>query len=188
MSELRDLLERIVPALQQAGVPFMVAGSFASTAHGLPRATQDLDIVIDPTGKSLDALLSVLTPEVYYVDVDVARDAFRNHGMFNVIDHATGWKIDFILRKDRSFSEQEFKRRRSMNLLGVEVFMASAEDTIIAKLEWSKLGGGSERQRRDVAGMLATVGDDLDYAYIERWLNELNLSDEWELAKQTQIA
>jgi len=188
MSELRDLLERIVPALKQAGVPFMVAGSFASTAHGLPRATQDLDIVIDPTGKSLAALLDLLPPEVYYVDADVARDAYRNHGMFNVIDHATGWKIDFILRKDRAFSEQEFERRRPMTLLGVEVSMASAEDTIIAKLEWSKASGGSERQRRDVAGMLATVGDDLDYTYIERWLNELELSDELELAKQTQIA
>lgn len=66
--------------------------------------------------------------------------------------------------------------------------MASAEDTIIAKLEWSKASGGSERQRRDVAGMLATVGDDLDYAYIERWLDELDLSDEWELAKRTQLA
>ena len=75
-----------------------------------------------------------------------------------------------------------------MTLLGVEVSMASAEDTVIAKLEWSKAGGGSERQRRDVAGMLATVGDDLDYAYIERWLNELDLSDEWEAANQTQVA
>ncbi len=108
--------------------------------------------------------------------------------MFNVIDYATGWKIDFIVRKDRSFSEQEFERRRSMILLGVEVFMASAEDTIIAKLEWSKLGGGSERQRRDVAGMLATVGDALDHGYIERWLNELDLTDEWLLAKQTQVS
>ncbi|HKO53234.1 MAG TPA: hypothetical protein VJV79_36240, partial [Polyangiaceae bacterium] len=85
MSDLRDLLERIVPALQQAGIPFMVAGSFASTAHGLPRATQDLDIVIAPTGKSLAALLALLAPEIYYVDADVARDAFRTHGMFNVI-------------------------------------------------------------------------------------------------------
>jgi hypothetical protein len=67
-------------------------------------------------------------------------------------------------------------------------FMASAEDTIIAKLEWSKSSGGSERQRRDVAGIVATVGDDLDYAYIERWLNELDLEDEWEQAKQTQIS
>ncbi len=188
MSDLRDLLERIVPALHQAGVPFMIAGSFASTAHGLPRATQDLDIVIDPSGKALAALLSLLPQEQYYVDADVAREAFRSHGMFNVIDHASGWKIDFIFRKDRSFSEQEFERRRPMTLLGVEVSMASAEDTIIAKLEWSKTSGGSERQRRDVAGMLATVGDDLDYPYIERWLKELDLSDEWELAKRTQIA
>lgn len=138
MSDLRDLLERIVPALNQAGVPFMIAGSFASTAHGLPRATQDLDIVIDPSGKALAALLGLLPQE-----------------------HP---------------------------LLGVEVSMASAEDTIIAKLEWSKASGGSERQRRDGAGMLATVGDDLDYAYLERWLNELDLSDEWELAKRTQLA
>src|ERR1700712_3073314 len=98
MNELQNLLERLTKALASSGVPFMVAGSFASTAHGLPRATQDLDIVIDPTGKSLAALLALLAPEVYYVDADVARDAFRTHGMFNVIDHATGWKIDFIFR------------------------------------------------------------------------------------------
>jgi hypothetical protein len=188
MSDLRDLLERIVPALQHAGVPFMVAGSFASTAHGLPRATQDLDIVIDPSGKTLNALLDLLPPDLYYVDVDVAHEALRSQGMFNVIDHASGWKIDFILRKDRPFSEQEFERRRSMSLLGVDVFMASAEDTIIAKLEWSKSSGGSERQRRDVAGMVAIVGGDLDYGYIERWLNDLDLEDEWERAKRTPIS
>ena len=92
------------------------------------------------------------------------------------------------IRKDRPFSEQEFERRRLLALLGVEVFMASAEDTIIAKLEWSKLSGGSERQRRDIAGMLATVGDDLDRGYIERWLNELDLTVEWLIAKQTQVS
>ena len=69
----------------------------------LPRATQDLDIVIDPTGKSLAALLALLAPEIYYVDADVARDAFRTHGMFNVIDHATdGRSISFSVRTARS--------------------------------------------------------------------------------------
>ena len=85
MSDLRELLERVVPALHQAGVPFMIAGSFASAAQGLPRATQDLDIVIDPSGKTLNGLLDLLPPESYYVDVDVAREAFGSHGMFNVI-------------------------------------------------------------------------------------------------------
>ena len=137
MSGLQGLLERIVPALQNAGVPFMVAGSFASAAHGLPRSTNDLDIIIDPTREALDSLLAQLPSETYYVDVDVARDALQRRGMFNVIDHATGWKIDFIFRRNRAFSREEFERRSAMNLLGVDVFMASAEDTILAKLDGS---------------------------------------------------
>jgi hypothetical protein len=148
MSDLRGLLERIVPALKGANVPFMVAGSFASAAHGLPRSTNDLDIVIDPTRETLESLLQRLPPETYYVDADVARDALKRRSMFNVVDHATGWKIDFIMRKNRAFSREEFERRSTVNLLGVDVLMASAEDTILAKLEWSKASGGSERQRR----------------------------------------
>jgi hypothetical protein len=76
--------------------------------------------------------------------------------MFNVIDHASGWKIDFIVRKNRAFSRDEFGRRMKLALLDVPVFVASPEDTIVAKLEWSKQSGGSERQRRDVAGIVAT--------------------------------
>lgn len=142
------------PALERAHVPFMVAGSFASAAHCLPRSTNDLNIIIDPTRESLDSLLAQLPLETYYVDVDVARDTLQRRGMFNVIDHATGWKIDFIIRRNRAFSREEFGRRSAMSLLGVEVLMASAEDTILAKLEWSKASGGSERQRRDIAGII----------------------------------
>jgi hypothetical protein len=188
MSDLRDLLERIVPALKRANVPFMVAGSFASAAHGLPRSTNDLDIVIDPTHEALDSLLEQLPAELYYVDADVARDALRRRSMFNVIDHATGWKVDFIVRRNRPFSREEFGRRSTVNLLGVEVLMASAEDTILAKLEWSKASGGSERQRRDIAGIIATLGESLDRSYLQHWLHELELHAEWALAQQTPIA
>jgi hypothetical protein len=103
--------------------------------------------------------------------------------MFNLIDLASGWKVDLILRKNRAFSRDEFARRSKMNLLDVPVFVASPEDTIVAKLEWSKLAGGSQRQRRDVAGIIATVGAALDRTYIERWLRDLDLADEWEAAK-----
>lgn len=188
MSSLQELLERIAPALRNAGIPFMIAGSFASAAHGLPRSTNDLDIIIDPSREALDSLLAALPTEIYYVDSDVARDAMLRRGMFNVIDHATGWKIDFIFRKNRAFSRQEFERRSPMNLLGVEVFMASAEDTIVAKLEWSKASGGSERQRRDIAGVIATMGDLLDRSYLAHWVQELELESEWALAQQTPIA
>jgi hypothetical protein len=72
-------------------------------------------------------------------------------------------------------------------LLGVRVFVTSPEDTVVAKLEWSRSSGGSERQRRDVAGILATMGEQLDRAYVERWVRELDLQDEWEHAQRTGV-
>ncbi|MBS2020601.1 MAG: hypothetical protein JST00_47545 [Deltaproteobacteria bacterium] len=107
--------------------------------------------------------------------------------MFNVIDLVSGWKVDLILRKNRAFSRAEFARRIEMSVLGVSVFVASAEDTIVAKLEWSKQSGGSERQRRDVAGILANASETLDRAHIEQWVRELDLDDEWRAAQVTPI-
>jgi len=123
----------------------------------------------------------------YYVDPNTAREAFRYRSMFNVIDHASGWKVDFIIRKNRDFSREEFARRQAASILGVPVYVASPEDTIVSKLEWSRMSGGSERQRRDIAGVVATLREQLDRAYIERWVHELSLSDEWTQAQKTEI-
>ena len=186
MTELQGLLDRLVRLLDAARVPFMIAGSFASSAHGLPRTTQDLDIVVDPpSSEALDALVRSMPPDEYYVDADAARDALRRRSMFNVIDLKSGWKVDFIVRRNRAFSRDEFARRLGITLLDVPVFVESPEDTIVAKLEWSKQSGGSERQRRDVAGIVATVGQQLDRAHVERWVRELDLNDEWVAAQKT---
>lgn len=182
-TELSTILEQLRDMLARSEVPFMVAGSFASTVHGIPRTTHDLDIVIDPPDRdALVRLLDALAPERFYFDREAAFDALARRSMFNVIDIASAWKIDFILRKNRPFSRSEFGRRSPSELLGVRVDVATAEDTVIAKLEWSKTSGGSERQRRDVAGILATTGDLLDRAYIERWVDALDLVDEWRAA------
>jgi hypothetical protein len=182
MTDLADVLRRVVDALKAAKVPFMIAGSLASTTHGLPRTTQDLDVVIDPLDlAALESLVREFPPAAYYADIDAARDAFRRRAMFNVVDHASGWKIDFILRKDRPYSREEFARRRPVSLLGVDVFMASPEDTILSKLEWSRISGGSERQRRDVAGIVAALGEELDRPYLELWASVLGVEDEWKL-------
>ncbi len=187
-TELAGLLARLVGLLDAAGVPFMVAGSFASTAHGMPRTTQDVDVVIDPPNlAALEAFVRSMPAADYYVDADAARDAFTRRSMFNVIDLASGWKVDLILCRNRPFSRGEFARRTRLELLGVPVFVASAEDTVVAKLEWSKQSGGSERQRRDVAGILATVGVALDRAYVERWVHDLDLADEWRAAQATAV-
>ena len=178
MSDGRDFLARIIGALNEASIPHMVAGSFASTHHGVPRTTQDIDVIIDPTTAALEKFVANLKPEAYYVSADAARDALRQRGMFNVIDMGTGWKVDLIVRKARPFSVEEFHRRTPARLLGVDVFIATPEDTILSKLEWASMSG-SERQLRDVAGVVEVRRDTLDLDYVERWANALGVIEAW---------
>jgi len=105
------LLRTIVGILDTIGVPHMVVGSFASSVHGEPRTTRDLDLVIDPTREQLDQLLAALDPDQYYVDADVARDALRRRSMFNVIEIESAWKLDLVILKARAFSIEELGRR-----------------------------------------------------------------------------
>lgn len=177
-----EFLGRIIGALDAAGIPHMVVGSFASTFHGVPRATHDIDIVIDADSVMLDRLLATLPDDAYYVDHDAAREALACRTQFNVIDMATGWKADLIVRKARAYSIEELARRQPAVLLGVMTFVASAEDAILSKLEWSKLGN-SERQLQDAAGIVKTRGDALDTRYIERWVDILDLRQQWERAR-----
>jgi hypothetical protein len=178
VSGVESLLAHVVGALDQAGVPYMLAGSFASSHHGTPRATQDIDVVIDPTFESLDRFLAAVKADPLYFDADVARDEFKRRGQFNIIDGETAWKIDVIFRKARPFSKEEMSRRAPAVVLGVTVFVATAEDTILAKLEWAKLGE-SERQLRDVRSLVEARGATLDRDYIERWLDELGVRALW---------
>ncbi|MEO7332170.1 MAG: hypothetical protein ABI193_26575 [Minicystis sp.] len=178
MSDAGDFLARIVGALNEARIPHMVAGSVASTHHGVPRTTQDIDLVIEASGLALKAFVTSLSPAAYYVSEEAALDALRLQGMFNVIDLATGWKVDLILRKRRPFSVEEFRRRTPARLLGADVFVATPEDTILTKLEWASMSG-SERQLRDVAGVVDVKRGELDVAYIERWAVELGVVEPW---------
>lgn len=183
MSGVRDFLARLVVVLDDSKIPYMLTGSFASTFHGTPRATQDLDLVIDADEERLAVLLGSLEPSEYYFSDEAARQALRRRGQFNIIDMASGWKADLILRKDREFSREEFRRRMSGRILETTVAIATAEDTVIAKLEWAARGH-SERQLRDVAGILETVKD-LDTQYIENWVKRLGLGDWWDRARES---
>lgn len=182
------LLAAIADALEEAGIPYMVVGSVAGSFHGEPRTTVDIDIVIDPTAASLREFVATLPADDYYADENAAIEAFARHTSFNVIERSTGWKVDLLVRQDRPFSRMEFERRFVAPLFGRETPMATAEDVVIAKLEWAKLGE-SERQLRDVARILGVSDDGLDREYLSRWIGELDLGDMWrralELAAQT---
>jgi hypothetical protein len=180
-------LGRMTRLLDSARIPYMLAGSFASTFYGPPRSTHDIDLVVDPSSESLDRLLDALDPTRYYVSREAAREALRARSQFNVIDLETGWKVDLIVRKERPFSREEFRRRQIARVAGVSVFVASVEDAILSKLEWAKLGG-SERQLRDVEGMLAVHATALDIAYVEHWARVLAVVDLWTRVREQRSA
>lgn len=99
--------------------------------------------------------------------------------MFNLIDLASGWKVDFIVRKDREISSTEFLRRvRVVDESGFAVTVATPEDVIISKLEWSK-NGGSERQIQDASAIIRSLAGGLDRTYIEFWIRDLGLQAQW---------
>jgi hypothetical protein len=172
---------RLIAALEQVGIPYMVTGSFASSAHGVVRGTRDIDVVIAPTEEQLRALVAQFPDDHYYADEADALEALRHHSQFNIIDFASSWKADLIMRRPRPFSQVEFERRRSYVIQGVPLFIATAEDILIAKLEWAK-AGESERQIEDAAGVLSAQGASLDRAYVERWVGELELWPQWQRA------
>jgi hypothetical protein len=105
-------------------------------------------------------------------------EAVRSEGRFNVIDLRTGWKVDLIIRKSRPFSREEFARRAWGDVVGQPRLIATVEDVMIAKMEWSKLGG-SARQVEDAARILRTRMNDLDHGYVERWVQEMGLDEQW---------
>jgi hypothetical protein len=171
-----ELLATVIDFLERAGIPYMVTGSLASSYHGEPRATRDVDIVIDPDADRLAQLVDSLVAAGFYADRDVALDALANRSQFNAIGHGAS-KVDFIVRRDRPFSIEEFSRRRRADLLGTPGFVATAEDLVIAKLEWAA-ASGSDRQLSDVAGIIA-IAEGLDTAYIDRWASSLGVEAAW---------
>jgi len=178
-----ELLARVSPALEQAQVSYMVVGSVASSIYGAPRATLDLDIVIEATREQLLTLMRQFPGDEYYADEQQALQALVGRSMFNIIDHVTGWKVDFIIAEDSEYGRAALQRRRTVEIGGSSICLASPEDVVIAKLRWAQLGA-SERQLEDCAGILRTQGSRLDTSYIDRWVKVFRLEDEWQTARK----
>ena len=170
-----EVVGRVIDLLVQLGAPYMVAGSFASNLHGVPRMTQDADLVIDANEATVLRLVRLLEPE-FYVSEDAAREAVRLRRMFNAIHLDTGFKIDLVIMKARPFSAEELRRRERGPLAGRQVDFATAEDTVLSKLEWAKMAD-SDRQYGDAAAIIQVQGQRLDWSYLEQWAASLGLDD-----------
>lgn len=171
----KEFLAKIIAALEGAGIEYMLSGSIASSFHGRPRATNDIDIVIACSDRQLTVLESLIDKS-FYMSSDAARDAVRHHASFNIIDPDSGWKADLIIRKERPYSVKEFSRRWQVQAMGLETSIVSPEDAIISKLEWSSISE-SERQFKDALGVAITQFENLDRTYLEKWAMELGVLD-----------
>lgn len=185
MTDQSDFLKRLINALNDAGVPYMLSGSVCSSFHGKPRATNDVDIIIAPTETQLERFAQSLGND-YYVSLDAVQDAFKHNSMFNVIDIESGWKADFVIRKKRPFSSEEFQRRRQVNIMGLDIWVVSPEDMILTKLEWSK-GNVTGNQFQDAFGVAVVQWNRLDQDYLKKWAKDLKVeSSLQELLKQAK--
>ncbi len=175
MNAQKEFLERIIDALAKAKIPYMLSGSTASSFHGRPRATNDTDIVIAPTREQLNSFIESLGKD-YYVSPQAVRQAFEISSIFNIIDHKTGGKADFILRKNRPFSVQEFERRRTAEIEGLRLWTTSPEDVILTKLEWAQ-NSQSEQQLQDALAVAVVQWERLDKDYLKKWAKDLQIED-----------
>ena len=153
---LDAFVAHIAGALDSVGVPYVIVGSYASSSVGRARATQDVDLVVRLRRVQVAELARHFPEDRYYFDQEMACEAVRRGSMFNVIDLESSWKADFIIAANR-LSHEEIDRAWALEVGGRSVRVATAEDTIIAKMDWSKRTG-SERQLEDVAGILETPG------------------------------
>ena len=181
-----ELLRRVTAALDAHGVPYMLTGSLASSMYGVPRATNDIDIVVAPTRDQLLSIVTLFQRTGLTVTTEAALSALRNNTQFNVIDFPRGLKVDLILRKDRPFNLTEFDRREKHEVEGMSLSIATPEDVLLAKLEWARIGE-SERQLIDAAGILKVQGEVLDLAYIQQWVDRLGLEAQWAAARAHAI-
>jgi hypothetical protein len=182
MPTLIEAFSQLLSILDKLEIAYSVGGSVASSVHGVPRMTMDVDLVADLKREQVAELAALLQPE-FYADAMTIADALTRGRSFNVIHVGSAYKFDiFPLRKDE-YSRTEFARRRftGIHILGselIECAVATPEDTILRKLEWYRAGGEtSERQWNDMRGVLKVSGSRMDLAYMRCWANYLKVDD-----------
>ncbi|MCI0365885.1 MAG: hypothetical protein L0Y44_00085 [Phycisphaerales bacterium] len=178
-------LEPVATALVSLGIRFYIGGSIASSLHGHGRSTLDVDLIADLHMAQVPALVARLE-ERYYIDEQMVRDAIRSRSSFNIIHLETSFKVDIFVMKRTPFEESTGRRAQPQRIPGsddLELPVASAEDVILNKLDWFRQGGkASERQWRDVMGVLRVQQDKLDREYLRKWAAQLTVLDLLELA------
>ena len=169
-----SFFQKITDVLDKNNIPYMLSGSVAMSLYIVPRATRDFDFIIHLTPQNIDSFVENFQ-DGYYCDKDQVKDALVNpaHGMFNIIDHASGYKADFVVLKRIPFRQEEFSRRIQMDFYGKTIYVVSPEDLLISKMIWIQ-DYQSPLQMEDIKNL--TELESLDKSYISKWINTLKLN------------
>lgn len=181
---------RVTQVLEKLNIPYLIGGSLASTLYGMVRTTQDSDIVAEMQMEHLQPFVLALQDE-FYVDDEMMAESIQHHSSFNIIHRESMFKVDIFIPHPRPFLQSQLDRAQKQTFLfekEISAKFSSPEDTILAKLEWYRLGGEvSERQWRDILGVLKTRAGGLDLDYLRKWANELKVSDLLERALKDMV-
>ena len=184
-SEALQVTLLVTNLLDELGVPYVIGGSMASIIHGMLRTTMDVDIVADIQPQHISPFIAGLQ-DAFYADEQMIQQAIQRRGSFNLIHLGTMFKVDIFIPKGRPFDRQQLSRRISERVSSnsdEQIWVLSAEDVVLAKLEWFRLGGEvSERQWRDILGVLMTQQSTLDVHYLKQWAQTLSVADLMERA------
>lgn len=182
MISLAQALQELLTTLDKVSMPYLIGGSVASGSYGLPRQTNDIDVLADFHHIDTRRLFELLQQN-FYVDAQSAAESIRDGRPFNVIHLKGAFKFDFFPAEPAGFSQAQLARKRYVvsalpGLEDIEFPIASAEDTVLAKLLWYRMGGEvSERQWHDILGVLKVQAARLDQAYLTEWASRLHVSD-----------
>lgn len=183
----QELLNQVVRVLNKAEIPYMITGSIASSLYGEPRSSHGIDLVIAVNKSSVDAFMQAFSnsedSNYYLPHRETIIETIEQESMFNLIDMVEGDKIDFWILTNTPFDKSRFQRRRIEKFDDIEFFVSTPEDTILAKLHWAKLSGGSEKQFGDAKGVYEVQYPNLNLDYLEIWAEKLDVKKLWERLK-----
>jgi len=183
----QELLDRVIGALERAGIPYLVTGSFASSLQGFPRPTDNVDLVVPPEARGVRELKLAFPPPEFRLDEEEALRAFSRMEAFALEDLGGSGRVVFWPLSGSAFDRSRFARRREEDFQGRRLTLSSPEDTILSKLYWGGRFGGAGKQTEDALGVYEMQYSRLDLPYLRRWAAELGVQGELaELERRAQ--
>jgi hypothetical protein len=183
----QDLLRTVVRTLERLNISYMITGSIASSVQGEPRSTHDIDIVVDLPESKVHALVAAFPPQVYRIDQEAFTEAVTTGSIVNLINTESGDKVVFWMLTDDPFDRSRFARRYRAEVLRTQIEVSSPEDTILMKLRWARLAGGSEKHFIDALRVYEVQHKTLDQEYFREWTLKLGIEAEMETLRTQAV-